>query len=119
MTFVVSSNNNNCLRDFTGVLFSAFPGSTVYAHMNVEETAECIRTHRVSAAFIDGAWDAADDFRLLCELRQSKADLPIYMFAGNDQYEEDAMWHEATGYLIRPVSPEELREAVCVQIPSD
>lgn len=110
MTFVVSSDHREYLRELTGLLFSAFPGSTIYEYMDAEEAAVCVKTHRISAVFIDGAWDAANEFGLLCSLRLKTSDIPVFVFADSDLYEEDALWHEATGYLIRPIHEETLRE---------
>lgn len=117
MTFVVSSNKKEYLREFTGQLFSALPGITVYEQMNAEDAAECVKTHRISAVFIDGEWDAAHEFRLLSLLRQNNADLPVYVFAENDQYVEEALWNEATGYLLQPAEPEELKRLLAQLCP--
>lgn len=102
MTFVVSGNQKSYLRKFTELLFSAFPGIMVYEYMNADDAVKCVKTHRIDAVFIDAAWDAANEFRLLRSLRRENTALPVYAFAENDQHELDALWHEATAYLLEP-----------------
>lgn len=112
MTFVVSGNENSRLREFTGLLFSAFPGITIYEYADAQEAYRCVRTHSIDAVFIDGTWDAAKDFRLLGSIRERNTGLPVYLIVQSDRCGEEALRQGATAYLVSPQSAQDLRGAV-------
>lgn len=108
MTFLVISDIKKTVRMATDMLFLQFPGSVIYQYIDVEEAISCIKTHQIDAVFVDGVWDAANEYRLLCSLRNENVSLAVYLFAEDTAIEEDALWYEASGFLTFPFKAEEL-----------
>lgn len=109
MTFLVVSDMKKTVRFATDMLFSQFPGSVIYQYIDAEEAISCIKTHQIDAVFMDGAWDAKNEYRMLCALKNENASLSVYLFAEDISIEEDALWYEASGFLTFPFEPEELQ----------
>lgn len=112
MTFVVTDDNRDRMSGFTQLLASVFPGSILYWYTDPMEVIGCLRDHQVDAVFMEAAMEEMEGAQLLFELRERDPDQPAFILADSDEYEDAAMWNDATGYLIRPISAEELRDAV-------
>lgn len=112
MTFAVTDDNRDRMEDFIHSLFSNFPGSVLYVYTNPMDMLDCLRDHQVNAVFVEAVMEDVEGIRILVELRERTEELPVFILADNDEYEDDAIWNDATGYLIRPISGEELRNAV-------
>ena len=112
MTFVVTDDDRDRINDFTQLLTSVFPGSVLYLYTEPMEVIGCLRDHQVDAVFMEAAMEELEGAQLLFELRERDLNQPVFILADSDEYEDAAMWNDATGYLIRPISAEELRDAV-------
>ncbi len=112
MTFAVTDDNPDRMNEFIQLLLSNFPGSILYLYRNPMEMVGCLRDHQVDAVFIEAVMKETEGSRLLFELREWNPDLPAFILADNDEYEDDAIWNDATDYLIRPISGEKLQDAV-------
>ena len=112
MTFVVTDDNRDRMSDFTKLLASNFPGSVLYLYTDPMEVISCLRDHQVDAVFIEAAMEEMEGARVLFELRERNQSLPAFILADSDEYEDAAMLNDATGYLIRPISAEDLRNTV-------
>lgn len=112
MTFIVTDDNRDRMNDFAQLLTSVFPGSVLYLYTEPMEVIGCLRDHPVDVVFIEAAMEEMEGAQLLFELRERHYELPAFILADSDEYEDDAMWNDATGYLIRPILVEDLRDAV-------
>ena len=112
MTFVVTDDDHDRMNDFTQLLTSVFQGSVLYLYTEPMEVIDCLRDHQVDAVFMEAAMEEMEGAQLLFELRERDLNQPVFILADSDEYEDAAMWNDATGYLIRPISAEELRDAV-------
>lgn len=116
MEVAAASGREQVLREFTRLLIEAFPGSTIYENMDIAETANCVRTHRLDAVFIDGTWDAVQDFLLLEKLQTERQDLPVYVFSDTEDLKADVLWNGAADCVVRPVSAEQLKRIVHIHV---
>ena len=112
MTFVITDDNRDRMNDFAQLMTSVFPGSVLYLYTEPMEVIGCLRDHQVDAVFAEAAMEEMEGVQLLFELRERVLDQPMFILADSDEYEDAAIWNDATGYLIRPISAEELRDAV-------
>ena len=112
MTFVVTDDNRDRLNDFTQLLLSTFHGSVLYLYLNPVEVINHLRDHQADAIFIEAFMKEMDGVQLIFELRKKKHELPTFILADSDKYKDIAMQNNADGYLIRPVSEDELQNVV-------
>ena len=112
MTFIVTDDNRDRMNNFIQVLLSIFPGSVLYLYTEPMEVIGCLREHQVDAVFIEGVMGEKAGIQFLFELRERYPDIPAFILADNDEYEVDALWNDATGYLIRPISEDDLRNVI-------
>lgn len=108
MTFVITDDNRDRMNDFAQLMTSVFPGSVLYLYTEPMEVIGCLRDHQVDAVFAEAAMEEMEGVQLLFELRERVLDQPMFILADSDEYEDAAMWNDATGYLIRPISEEDL-----------
>jgi len=63
--------------------------------------------------FLDIQMPQLTGFDVMRSIRKSGMDLQVVFVTAYDQYAIEALHQEAFDYLLKPVSPEELRDAVC------
>lgn len=112
MTFAVTDDMRDRMDAFIQLLLSIFPGSILYLYTDPMDMIGCLRNHQVDVVFIEAVMGEMEVGQILFEIRERYQELPAFILADNDEYEDDAIWNDATGYLIRPLSGEELRNAV-------
>lgn len=112
ISLVVTDHDSIRRNEFSQKLLSMFPGSVLYLYADSMGVIGCLREHQVDAVFIEAVLEEMEGVQLLIELRERYPELPVFLLADNDAYEDDAMWSDATGYLIRPITEEELKNAM-------
>ena len=112
MTFVITDDNRDRMNNFIQVLLSIFPGSVLYLYTEPMEVIGCLREHQVDAVFMEAVMGENAGIQFLFELRERYPDIPAFILADSDEYEDDALWNDATGYLIRPISEDDLRNVM-------
>ena len=112
MTFVVTDDNRDRLNEFAQLLLSTFSGSILYLHTKPKEVIVCLRDHQVDAVFIEADMKEMTGTHLLLELRERNYELPAFILADIDEYENNDMRNNADGYLIRPISENKLLNSV-------
>lgn len=93
-------------------MLSAFPGSVIYELSDPTQAKECIHSHEIDAVFIETEMERTDAMELLDGLKSLSKDVRVFMMADDDAFMLDAVWNDASGYLLRPLTAEELRMAV-------
>lgn len=112
INLVVADHDRDRRNEFSQKLLSMFPGSVLYLYGDSMGVMGCLRDHQVDAVFIEATLEEMEGVQLLIELRERYPELPVFLLADNDAYEDDAIWNDATGYLIRPISEEELKNTM-------
>lgn len=112
MRFVVVDNDQARLQEVTGLLLTAFRGSTIHQYIDPMLSAKCVLEHEVDAVFASARMVRVDGVTLLHVLRANLPELPVFLLADNDDHREAAMAEGASGYLRRPVTAEALRDAL-------
>jgi two-component SAPR family response regulator len=95
-----------------GVLMVWLGDSVMYLYTEPMEVIGCLREHQVDAVFIEAVMGENAGIQFLFELRERYPDIPVFILADSDEYEDDALWNDATGYLIRPISEDDLRNVM-------
>lgn len=113
MVILAVNENPAELRKLTKLLLSVLPGCIVYEYVNPRDALRCLRTHEVELVFLD--LPGASGLPVLQELRRQCSHVPIITCAWDDAQLEDAMWNGATGYLVYPLTPGQLRETLGVR----
>ena len=105
---VVAAVYNNPVecRKLTDLLLTVHPGGIIYEFADFKEAMFCMQTHKLDAVFLE-----MNDQNLepLCQIRQQSVSVPVIAWADNDSLLEEAMWNGASGFLVNPILPEQLR----------
>ena len=112
MTFVVTDDNHDRMNDFAKMMLAVFPGSILYLYTKPMEMINCLLDHQVDAVFAEAVMKETDGAQFLIALRERNSDMPVFVTADSDEYKDDVVWNDIAGYLIRPVSEDDLRNAV-------
>ena len=112
MTFVTADSCRRRLERLTQLLFSAFPGSTIYQHTELLRVAHDALQHKVDAVFLEVETEKTAGLELMQMLRSQKAVLPVFIISETDHLREKAMKAGANGYFLLPDSEQQLLNAV-------
>lgn len=115
MTFIVVDNNRERLGNMTELLFSAFPGSTIYKYVDPMLSAKCALDHTVDAVFAEACMGRVDGMTLLHVLHCNKPGLPVVILSDDEQYRQTAMNEGAREYLMRPFTVQQLQSTMIRQ----
>lgn len=78
--FVTVADDRRGLESLTRLLFSTFPGSTVYQHGSVANAIRDVLHNRVDALFVR----AAHGHEMLQMLRRQKPELPVFLLTDGE-----------------------------------
>lgn len=112
MNFGIVNENPAELRKLTAMLISEFPGLVVYEFTSPADIIEHLKSHRLNAVFLDSQINGSGALGLLKMIRDINARLPVMICAEDDSLLDDAMWIGASAYLIKPLDPKEIKEAL-------
>ena len=96
----------------TQLLFSAFPGSTVYRHTELLHVPHDVLNHKVDAVLLEVELTKANDLDLLRKLRRQKPDLPIFVTSESEVPHTEGEALGAHGFFVLPESEQPLVEAI-------
>lgn len=117
MTFVVADNDPVRMRGFTQLLLSVYPNSVIHEYVDPMLSASFILDHPVDAVFAETRMGRVDGVTLLHVLRVNRPTLPIFLLSDDESCREAAMAERTSGYLLRPVKAEDLRNTLPVPEP--
>lgn len=95
-----------------GVLMVWLGDRVLYLYTEPMEVIGCLREHQVDAVFIEAVMGENAGIQFPFELRERYPDIPAFILADSDEYEDDVLRNDATGYLIRPISENDLRNVM-------
>jgi two-component system LytT family response regulator len=109
---VIIADDEPLAREQLRHLLSAEPGVTVTKECgNGPETVAAVRADRPDLLLLDVQMPDLDGFGVLCELRTDETPAVIFVTA-YDQYALKAFEVRALDYLLKPVDPRRLKEAL-------
>ena len=112
LIFVTADRCREQLEALTRLLVSAFPGSTVYQHTDLCRVPHDVLHNRVDAVFLVAEPDRADGLELVQGLGRQKKDLPVFVISQTEALRSEAERAGAKDYLVRPVTGQQLRQAL-------
>ena len=84
--------------------------SSVKAFGHVDELLEYLSQEKVDVAFLDIIMDEADGISLAMEVKRIQPDCKIIFVSGSRDYAMEAFQVYASGYLLKPITAEEIDE---------
>ena len=112
MTFVTADSCRTQLERLTRLLVSAFPGSTVYQHSNLQRISHDVLNNRVDAVLMEAESEMSGGISLVQMLRRQKPDLPVFLISRSDNFREKAEGAGASGCFVLPDGEEQLLDAI-------
>ena len=112
MTFVTADSCRAQLQRLTQILFSSFPGSTIYQHTDPSRVPHDVLSHKVDAVLLEAEMGKVNSLDLMQKLRRQKPELPVFIISKTNQLREEAVAAGANGYFVLPDSEEQLLDAI-------
>ena len=112
MVFVTADSCRLQLERLTQLLFSAFPGSTIYRHTDLCRVPHDVLNNKVDAVFLEIEMDETNGLDFLQILRRQKLDLPVFIMSQTEDLREEAAEAGANDYFVQPVTEQQLRDAI-------
>lgn len=84
----------------------------VFSFSSCSDALEWVEKNPVDAAFLDIEMRGMGGMRLAQRIRQLRPDCRIVFCTGYDHYAVEAIKLRASGYLLKPVSPEDVQEEI-------
>lgn len=109
-------NNSKELRKLSDLLVTAFPGAVVYEFTAVGEVVDYVRDRKPDAVLLGLDMQIPENMKLLQDLRCADLKVPVVVCADDDGMLDEAMWNGASGYLVKPFTVEDIREAIIMDI---
>lgn len=112
MIFVTADSCRSQLEGLTQLLFSAFPGSTIYRHTELCRVPHDVLNNKVDAVFMDAEMEKMNSLGLIQKLRIQKPKLPVFIISKSNDLYEKAAAAGANGYFVLPDSEQQLLETI-------
>ena len=112
MVFVTAGSSRTQLARLSQILFSAFPGSTVYQHTDLCRVPHDILNNKVDAVFLETEVDESNSLDFVRMLRRQKKSLPVFIISQAENLREEAAEAGVNDYFVQPVTEQQLRDAI-------
>lgn len=116
MVFVTVDEDRVRLETLTKLLVRTFPGSVIYQYTDPVFAVINMENQKIDVVFVNLNIMQRNDWKLLELLRRKQPNLQVFILADNEQFRETAMQRGAWEYVVRPVTAQELHEAIDVMI---
>lgn len=90
----------------------ALPGSEIFAFRNSEEAMALARQNSIDVAFLDIEMREINGIQLAKQLKELSKTTIIIFVTGHDNYALDAFGVSASGYLLKPISPQSVKKVM-------
>ena len=112
MIFVTADSCRSQLERLTQLLVSAFPGSTIYQHIDLCRVPHDVLNNKVDAVFLEAEIDKTNGLNFVQMLRRQKSDLPVFIISQTEDLRAEAAEAGANDYFVQPVTEQQLRNAI-------
>lgn len=116
MVFVTVDEDRIRLKNMTELLVRTFPGSVIYQYTDPIHAVIHMENREIDAVFANAGVSQRNDWQLLALMRRKQPKLQVFILSDDEALRETAMERGAWEYLIRPVTGQELRDAIQVMI---
>ena len=110
MTFVTADSCRAHLERLRELLFTSFPGSTIYQHASLLHVPHDVLNNNVDAVFLEA--EEANSLDLMQMLHRQKPDVPVFIISKTDDLRERAVEAGANGYFVLPDSEQQLLDVI-------
>ena len=100
MIFVTANSCRPQLERLTQFLLSAFPGSTVYQHTDMQRVPHDVLHNKVDAVFLAAEAENSSGMELMQRLHKQQPALPIYIISASENLRQQAVEAGADGYFV-------------------
>ena len=112
MIFVTADSCRPQLERLTQLLFSAFPGSTIYQHADLLRVLHDVLNNRVDAVFLEAETDKTNGLEFMKMLRKQKPEVPVFIIAKTEGLREEAEAAGVDGSFALPDGEQQLLDAI-------
>ena len=116
MVFVTVDEDRVRLNHMTELLVRTFPGSVIYQYSDPIHAVIHMENRQIDAVFANAGVFQRNDWNLLALMRRNQPKLQVFILSDDEALRETAMERGAREYLVRPVTGQELRNAIQVTI---
>jgi two-component SAPR family response regulator len=109
MRFFVVDDEKFALDRMVRELKTASPESEVFAFSNQHDLLECAKEKPCDVAFLDVRMGSMTGGELAKKLKEFLPKLNVIFVTGYDEYANEAMKMHASGYLMKPVTSEDIK----------
>ncbi len=110
---VLLVDDEELILTFTIKICKKIPGITnVWGFTSPKKALVWFRDHTVDIAFLDIDMPEMNGLELAARIKEISPDTAILFLTGHDHFAVSAFEMHATGYLLKPVTPERLEEEV-------
>ncbi|MDR3766273.1 MAG: response regulator [Butyricicoccus sp.] len=109
MNFLLVDEEQRCLDELRCVLEKVAPGCVCTVLTSSAQVLEQARSHPFDVAFLEIQTQTISGLTLAKQLREIQPTLPIIFVTGSPEYALSAFSIHANGYLLKPVSMEDIR----------
>lgn len=108
MNFLVTDDEPLQLKELVSVLRRLRPDAEIFSHTWPDDALESARAHPIDVAFLDIQMGDMTGLELALRLKAVKPDIHVIFVTGYAQYAVDAFAMHATGYLLKPITEEDV-----------
>lgn len=112
MVFVTVDEDRVRLETLTKLLVRTFPGSVIYQYTDPVFAVINMENRKNDVVFADLDISRKNDWQFLLLLRRKQPELQVVVLADDEQFRENAMECGARGYLVSPVTGQELHQVM-------
>ena len=112
MTFVTADSCRMQLESLTQLLVSAFPGSTIYQHTELNRVSHDVLSHKVDAVFLEAEMDNINGLDFMKLLHRQKPGVPVFIIAKSEEFRDKAAEAGARGCFVLGSNEKQLLDAV-------
>lgn len=112
MNILIADDERLMREDLKESLERVMPGGTYYLAKNYDEAVKIVGDESIDIAFLDINMPGKSGLELTKTLKKLKPDINIIMVTAHADYALSALRLFVSGYLMKPVMEDELREAL-------
>lgn len=119
MRFLLADDEPLALRDFEEVVKKVSPESELACFTTVREAIDYAKNHKIDVGFLDIEMGAVSGIVLAKTLKELQPDMAVVFVTSHVQYAVEAFRIHATGYLLKPVDENDLRNELLFLYPEE
>lgn len=112
VTVILVEDEPVILSGFLHILEETIPNIQVFGFQTGREAVEFARANRIDAAFLDIELCGESGIETANTLTEIYPRINIIFLTGHSEYTRDALEMHCSGYIMKPLTPEKIREEI-------